>query len=307
MPKYLRYIACHFTDGDGRGDQDLMAANREAPEIGHLCWMYEHYATPLRSDGVAKVNVFFTAADLNRLPDEVQDIASVYQPFDAGHFRSLPPAGRQQYFVDRLHGAVFALATHFGWDAQPLVAAWQRIIAENFQFAFFWKKPLSSPDRRWKVQAFIQAFPYPGNLYLIFFDGQMQEQRRVLLNENAFGPGAVEAALGRIQWVDSDTVQIWHWLGPWRDCFRDYWLCRTDGHLEFHYPRAEQGDPHGEFDLGRMYDDGGGILQNRERGLALIQSAASKGFKHAQRFPAYFGRGPPIKVQLQQTARGTYA
>jgi TPR repeat protein len=78
--------------------------------------------------------------------------------------------------------------------------------------------------------------------------------------------------------------------GPWHNeemtmkNGRDYWLCSTDGTVEFHYPRAETGDPHGEYDLGRMYYDGAGVLQDQQRGLALIRSAAAKGYKQAVRF-----------------------
>jgi TPR repeat protein len=56
------------------------------------------------------------------------------------------------------------------------------------------------------------------------------------------------------------------------------------GEARFHYPRAEQGDAHGEFDLGRMYYEGGLLPPERDRGLALIRSAAGKGYEHAVRF-----------------------
>lgn len=66
--------------------------------------------------------------------------------------------------------------------------------------------------------------------------------------------------------------------------------------IEFHYPRAERGDPHGEYNLGREYFDGGLQHFGRARGLALIRSAAAKGYEHAVVFlnrlrPA--GDGPP--------------
>lgn len=64
----------------------------------------------------------------------------------------------------------------------------------------------------------------------------------------------------------------------------DYWICTADGEVEFHYPRAERGDPHGEYDLGRMYYDGALTHLGRDRGLALMRSAAAKGYKHAAVF-----------------------
>jgi hypothetical protein len=84
--------------------------------------------------------------------------------------------------------------------------------------------------------------------------------------------------LHRIQWLDDRTVRITQRNG------RDYWLCTTDGVPVLHYPRGESGDPHGEYDLGRIYLAGKLAPRNRERGLKLIQSAAAKGYAHAVRF-----------------------
>ncbi len=280
MPKYLRYISWDMTDEDGRPDKALWTVVRSAPEVWHLAWMYEHFACPMRTDGVAKVNVFLTAAEPNREPSEVLSIANVYGGFDAAHFQSLAPKGRQAYYLERLHQALLRCAEQFGWDAGPLSEAYRRILKADFEFAFFWKKPLASPDRRWKVQAFAQVSPLPAHLYLVFFDRKLQEQRRTLLSVGTDGPGPVEFALGNIRWQDSDTLRVENKNG------RDYWLCTTDGGSEFHYPRAEAGDPHGEYDLGRMYYDGQWVLQDKDRGLDLIKTAAAKGYRHAQRFLA---------------------
>lgn len=49
---------------------------------------------------------------------------------------------------------------------------------------------------------------------------------------------------------------------------------------------AEKGDPHGEYDLGRMYLEGQWVLQDVDRGIELIRRAAGKGFRHAVGFLA---------------------
>jgi hypothetical protein len=278
VAKYLRYIADHFTDAEGRGDAAFYAPVRKAPPTWHLAWMYEHYATPVRSDGVAKVNVFFTAEQLHRTPSEVLGIADVYEQFDAGHFATLASKPQQRYYVDRLHVALLRCAAHFGWSSDNFVAAYERMIAD-FDFGFYWQKPRTSPDRKTKVQALVEA-PFPGRLSLVFFDSKMREQRRALLCMGALGRGSVEFAFGAIDWVDADTVKVQQANG------RDYWLCRTDGSVSFHYPRAETGDPHGEFDLGKMYYEGLWVPQDRERGIKLMEGAAAKGFKHAINFLA---------------------
>lgn len=279
MAKYLRFIDYHFETVESRAD-DQQAVIGHAPESWPLRWMYEHLATPLPSGGVSKVNIDFTEAATTGDPSEVLGIATIHQHFDTAHFYALSPRDRQSYFLERLHAAMLRCAEHFGWDPQRLVDAHRQIIERNYQFTCFWKKPLTSPDRRIKVQPFIDASTFPAHLYLIFFDSEMHELRRVLLSIGTDGPGVVEFVLGDIRWIDANTVRIQH------QNERDYWLCTTDWDLQFFYPRADQGDPHGQYDLGRMYFDGQLILQDRARGLGLIQAAAKQGFKHAIRFLA---------------------
>lgn len=84
--------------------------------------------------------------------------------------------------------------------------------------------------------------------------------------------------LGRIEWIDNSRVKITHQND------RDYWLCSADGSLEFVFPRAARGDPHGLFELGRMYCEGLYVLRDLVRGRKLVEAAARKGYHHAAEY-----------------------
>jgi len=279
MTKYLRYLACGF--GTGNTDRDWRdgAYPRHADaDIGYLDWMYECYALPLRADNVAKVNVCFTIDSPNSAPfEDGLGIVDVWEFFDIEKFDRLSAVEQQRYFLDRLHAALMNCAEHFGWDSKPLEEAHARIIREAFNFSFFWKKPVTSPDRRTKAQLFVDVVG-DANLYLVFFDRNMAELRRMLFSVVGAVSGVPEQLINRISWDDNQTVRLLC------ENERDYWLVKTAGDVEFRYPRAQTGDPQGEFDLGRIYYEGMGVLQDKERGLKLIEAAAAKGFKHAIRF-----------------------
>lgn len=290
MAKYLRYLSAWFARGNTFRDYvdapDMYAAAVRDSDVPYLCWMFESYATPLLSRGVAKVNICFNSASTNPPPEVVpgmpedkdgEGIAFVFEFFDIAHYRALSVAERRRYYLDRIHGALCRCAEHFGWDHGPLDDARARILREDFRFTFFWKKPLASPDRRAKVQAYFEVTDQT-RIDLIFFDRNMVEQRRVRLCRLGVGSATGEMELHRIEWLDSRTVRITQKNG------RDYWLCTTDGEPEFHYPRGESGDRHGEYDLGQIYLAGQWVPEDRERGLKLIESAAAKGYTHAVRF-----------------------
>jgi hypothetical protein len=270
MAKYLRGIQITGTSE--------CAQALSAPSIRHLNWMFERYATPCRSGGVAKIIVTLTTGPSGeiRLLDE-EGIAGIAEHFAPQNFLALPEREQQEEFLCRIHAALIRCTNQPGWDRAPLDAARDRIMAENFATGFFWKKPVASPDRRWKAQAFIQAGVHTF-IDLVFFNRELAEQRRVRFSAIPTSAGAAEFVLGRMNWLDNQTVRILHQNN------RDYWTCGVDGSLAFHFPNAEDGNPQGLFQLGRLYDEGLYVLPDRERGLELIQQAAAAGYRHARRF-----------------------
>jgi hypothetical protein len=289
MAKYLRYLSTWSTCINDvhlvRNDPEIDAALRDT-DVPYLCWMYEFYAMPLLTHGIAKVNIWFNASPSNPEPGVLpscpedksgEGIVDVFEFFDIAHYRGLTVAERRGYYLERIHAALLRCARRFGWETTQLEEARARILRDDFRFSFFWKKPLSSPDRRTRVQAFFEVTELT-RIYLVFFDRKMQERRRVLLCSLDYYSGAGEMELHRIEWLDARTVRITQKNG------RDYWLCTTDGVPVFHYPRGESGDAHGEYDLGRIYLAGKLAPMDRERGMKLIESAAAKGYAHAVRF-----------------------
>jgi hypothetical protein len=78
--KFLRCLGVYLRSGNRFGEDtdpepEMSAAVNES-DTCHLCWMYEHYATPYRRDGIAKVNVLLAPASTNPTPCDVLGIAN---------------------------------------------------------------------------------------------------------------------------------------------------------------------------------------------------------------------------------------
>lgn len=272
MARTLRYLSVHPQPDVAR----VLGDN-----VRHLCWMYEHYALPYNDAGFAKLNVMLVADPERGLGgprvDPFGRTAEVPTPFDVAAYAALSETDQQRYYAGRLHSGVLRCVGAFGWEQRPFDAAHDRMLADGLRFAFWWRRPLYSPDRRIRVQGYVEAAT-KASVWLVFTDRQGAELHRCLLAVTACGSGISGQVLGSLRWVDDATVRVVQANG------RDYWLCTADGQPAFHYPRAEQGDAHGEFDLGRMYHEGGLLPPDRERGLTLIRTAAQKGYPHALRF-----------------------
>ena len=51
--------------------------------------------------------------------------------------------------------------------------------------------------------------------------------------------------------------------------------------MEFHFPRADSGDAHGQFDLAKMYIDGWIVDQDIEQARKWLERSAEQGFPRA--------------------------
>jgi len=275
LTKLLRHL-------DVRPEPDVLAVLQG--NTNHLGWMYEHYLGPLGTGGeVGKINIILTGEQKSIPISECLGIADVWEEFDTANYPSLTVTDQQRYYLDRMHSALVRCARHFGWDPAPLSAARDRMLADHLQFAFLWKKPITSPDRQTKAQGSIEVGSAT-RLSLIFLDRQQNEIRRSLISLMPAHDFGVKFIFGSIAWIDNETVRVT------QDNKRDYWDCTVSGQVDFHYPRAERGDASGEYALGRMYYEGTVVLQDCDRGLHLIQSAATKGNKHAIAFMARLHR-----------------
>ena len=271
MPKFLRSIC-------GYHDAEIEQAIGRA-RAAYVLPMYEYYATPLQTDGCAKLNVCFRQKPSPTAPSLVLGVATIEWPFRLNPFTNAPPNAQTRYVLDRAHAALLAAGTHFGWSLQRAHEAYSSILEKALRFQFVWRKPKASFDRKLRVQVEVD-FADTVKLYVAFLDRKGQELLRKLFSVVGPGPGlgTVAAVIGHIEWLDNTSVKITHLNG------RDYWICRTDGTLEFFYPRAQNGDAHGIFELGRMYSEGRYVLRDLAQGRQLVEAAANKGDKHAAKY-----------------------
>lgn len=267
MAKYLRFIST------AHSDISVNQAIAEANAI-HITPMYEFYATPIQSNGIAKLNIELRATGSSTDPVTRLDIANIATQFDLLNFSKLESEERKKFVLERIHETTLRAAKYYNWPTTTLQLAYHRILREKFQFIFCHGKPKSSPNRRLKVKASCD-FNNEVRVFLIFQNKAGDEINRVLISIVGPGMGIIDFILGNIRWLDNETVQVTHKND------RDYWFCSVNGDLQFYYPRVDNGDAHAEYDLADMYLHGKYVLANRELGMKLLQSSAEKGYKHA--------------------------
>jgi hypothetical protein len=172
MGKYLRYLAVH-------PDAAVLAVLHH--DTDHLCWMYEHYATPFPTDGITKVNIWLSGEPGPYKPTECLGIADARVHFDVAHYSLLLNSERSRYFLDRLHSALVNCAHQFGWGPTALEDARTRMPDDGRPFMIPVGKPVLGPDRKLRAQGLIEAAPQT-RIWLQFTDRGGTELSRALLS-----------------------------------------------------------------------------------------------------------------------------
>jgi hypothetical protein len=266
MAKFLRFIA-------GYHDPEIEQAIGGAGAV-YLFPMYQYYATPLRTEDCAKLNVCFRRRVAQSAPSLALGVATVERLFDFDAFSKLPTLTQRRWVLDELHDAVLFAGKHFGWPMDRAQEAYAQIVRNALQFEFTWGKPKSNPSRSLRVQIQVD-FADSVRLDVMFFDPKGHLILRKPFSVLGPGLGIVAFVLGKIEWLDDRNVRITHQNG------QNYWICRTDGTLHFFCPRAESGDAQGMFNLGRMYCEGQYVLRDPVLGRQFLEAAAKQGYKHA--------------------------
>lgn len=272
MTKYFRYLSFRGIQ-QSPVDSDaatIAIAKHWEPNVWNGIKMYERYALPVPCTELAKLNIYGSLDGCLPPTDPVLGVAFCWVEVTQDLSSLTTTQLRQAFVLQLVHSAVLAVADHFGFDNAPFIAAYQKVIDDDFQNEYCVGSPRSSPNRRLKAQISYRFDKRPETYVVI------RDKRGDAVQEILFAHSLPES-IGTIRWISNDEICVWH------KNKRDHWLCNLNGLSRFVYPPAETGDAHALYRLATMLIDGQGVIPDYPRGMGLLQQAANAGYKHAQR------------------------
>ncbi|AZF18689.1 hypothetical protein C4J92_5252 [Pseudomonas sp. R3-18-08] len=205
------------------------------------------------------------------------NICTYSHPFK--HLQSLPAdatdAAIRQSLIDDINETLISLATLKGWDTDPIHKLHAEIVKRDYQFSGTSGRPLKNPSKTLTASAAWSTDRY------INIGVQVQGFKSIpheffTATRIGISLGLFESLLGAVEWVNDQTIRLY------QTNKRDYWEIDTSSReVIFHYPRAESGDAHGQFDLAKMYVDGWIVEQDFEKAREWLERAAAQGFSRA--------------------------
>ncbi len=233
-------------------------------------WAYTRYTLPIRCDGVARINLYGCLNTATRCDEPCLSIGSLWVLLPA----ILPPSidvclNQQKFMVELAHCGLEHASNEYNFDFAPFEAAKLQTEANRYRFEFQIGKTKTSPNR--SLNAFIWCYYDHGFKTEVVFttrDGVVVK-RKIFATTN-------EQTVSSIRWLDHERVQI-----ASKDFNGSYWVCDIHGNTEFFFGLASSNSPHHIYRHATILIDGQGVLAERDKGIELLNQAASMGFKHA--------------------------
>lgn len=234
--------------------------------------MYESLLPKVESKPIRKILFDIASPQDESTKFEVLiDIARIPLILDLHNYKQKDSKQKMRILLDLVQGEILLLAERFGWSADPFRKVYNEILSREFHFDGYWGKPKKNASRSVEAQLYWHFF----DAIHVYLELRSPEARRLPFLTLAPAFGALNE-VATLKWEDDNLIKVLH------SNKRDYWLIDVAaGEVEFHYPRAENGDPYGQYDLGMMYLNGNLVRQDKARALHWIRLAAQNNYNHA--------------------------
>ena len=224
--------------------------------------------------GVAKIILQPTSVEAEQT---LANVCTYSHPFK--HLNELPANASEsairQSLIEDIHEALLSLAVLKGWDTDPIHKLHAEIIKREYQFSGTAGRPQKNPSNTLSATAAWRTDRYI-NIGVLVQGAKDTPERFFTAARIGIALGLFESLIGAVEWVDDQTVRLF------QANKRDYWdidvITQT---VEFHFPRADSGDAHGQFDLAKMYINGWIVDQDIEQARKWLERSAEQGFPRA--------------------------
>ncbi|UVM50338.1 SEL1-like repeat protein [Pseudomonas sp. B21-015] len=205
------------------------------------------------------------------------DVCTYSHPFK--HLDKLPAnatdSAIRQSLIEDINDALLSLAALKGWDTDPIHKLQAEIIKRDYRFSGTSGRSLKNPSKTLTATAAWRTDQYI-NIGVLVQGSKNTPEAFFTATRISVALGLFESLLGPVEWVDDQTVRLFQVNK------RDYWeIDTTSQTVEFHFPRAESGDAHGQYDLAKMYIDGWIVEQDFEQARRWLERSVAQGFSRA--------------------------
>jgi len=256
----------------------VASAKLNALGIGELCIfpMYQRLLGRVSLPIVEKVVFDICGINVHSQVGDVFDgvvVVSVGVDFD--RYEKSSCYKRKSFWLEVIDKAMGEISVKYGWGLAQFKAVQRRIKQNEFEFKGVIKP--SVVNKLTKASARLEWSFFDKVIFSVRIS-RLEDAKALIVF--ACAPPSLNSLklVSSAEWLTDSVVRVWH--SNKKDCWD---IDVNDGKVEFSFARALNGDLHAMYDLANMYLDGGLLLPNKAKGIALLRDAAAKGYKRAQK------------------------
>ncbi|SFS76268.1 hypothetical protein [Paenibacillus sp. BC26] len=177
-------------------------------QIRCIVSLYERSFDKLKTTDSWKVLIDCVDEITDEKVKDFSGVCSVQVQFNVDSFFTKDDHQKKEVTIEILRKGLDKVITEKGWDQVPFGQAFEKVIEVNMKNEWFWRKPISSPDRRFKARLYIVHEVTVVIGYLIVFNNTNQEILRTEAFRDRPNEWAYVQYLGDIQWLSSNEVAL---------------------------------------------------------------------------------------------------
>lgn len=261
MGKYIQYLEGHL-------QHSSRYFNLEHSSVMN---MFDYYmSSKIECKKIDKINILIYDSDTHSI--EISDFAnqafiSLSIPFR--EFENLTKTEARELFAKQLLEALIQFSDIYEVDKSHFVNCFETLKQKDFLFN---DELITTRKNKHTIKIVFEC----DTTYRIYLIDTISNSKILFLELPLGTKGLLKFYIKKVKWTPSGQLLIYHSNN------RDYWeYSPVTQELCFHYPRAESGDPHGQYDLGLMYQNGKGVLKDEEKSIYWLKKAAAQGYSRA--------------------------
>lgn len=178
-------------------------------ETNCTVYLFEQFLPKLQFDDVRSVQFeCYPDAEFICQPIIMDGLLPVIIPYDVSEFYSLTDLEKKKKTLDLMMDGLKVICKERGWDEEPFLYAYQKVIEKNYTFKKTYKNPKYSPNRKLRAEIEIEIGLYDCTASLVVEDKEQKQIYSEVLYKTKPRFDLVYPFLGDIKWIGNDEVRV---------------------------------------------------------------------------------------------------
>lgn len=170
--------------------------------------LYERFLGKFITNGCWKVLIECVESISNSHHRDLLGVFTIEILFNIDDYFNASDSDKKRIALEALKIGVDKIILELGWERERFDEAYYKIIENNFDNQWIWKRPIKSPDKRYIAEVFCRHGMYSFDISIIIktHNGEKYKCERIITEKpDEF---YFMEYLGRLKWISSNEVEL---------------------------------------------------------------------------------------------------